>query len=371
VSLSLSSEPSREDLKRAFLRANGFADLRRERLPGDASTRSYERLHAPDGSTLILMDQPPQNETAPCPPDATPEERLALGYNASARLAAGRTDAFAATAGYLTGRGLSAPTVRALDPEDGFAMLEDLGDELFARRVERGEPEAELYEAAVDALVRLHAEPPPAELEGYGVRWPLLSYDDLALRTGCDLFLTWWPAYRGLDPFPAEALAEWEAAWAPVRARGEAGATVFAHRDYHAENLVWRPEREGPARVGMLDFQDALRAHPAWDLLSLLQDARRDVAPELEAAMLERYLAARPEVEREAFLADYRALAGLNNTRILFIFARQIAHFGRPRYVEFMPRTWGHLHRNLADPALSAVRAWFDRWLAPDLRTPR
>ena len=371
MSLSLTSEPSREDLTRAFLRANGFADLRRERMAGDASTRMYERLHRPDGGTLILMNQPPQDETAPCPPDATPAERIALGYNASARLAAGRTDAFAAVAGYLQDRGLSAPAVLALDAAQGFAVLEDLGDELFAVRVARGEPETPLYETAVDALVRLHAEPPPAVLHGYGSEWPLLAYDDLALATGCDLFLTWWPKYRGLAPFPAEALAEWEAAWAPIRARGEAGATVFAHRDYHAENLVWRPEREGPARVGMLDFQDALRAHPAWDLLSLLQDARRDVSPALEAAMLERYLAARPEVEREAFLAHYRALAGLNNTRILFIFARQIAHFGRPRYVDYMPRTWAHLHRNLADPALAAVRAWFDRWLRPEMRTPR
>jgi aminoglycoside/choline kinase family phosphotransferase len=193
----------------------------------------------------------------------------------------------------------------------------------------------------------------------------------LALATGCDLFLSWWPTYRGSEAFPPEAHAEWEQAWAPIRDRGEAGAAVFAHRDYHAENLVWRADREGVARVGLLDFQDALRAHPAWDLLSLLQDARRDVPVELETEMLERYLAARPEVEREAFLADYRALAGLNNTRILFIFARQIAHFGRPRYAEFMPRTWALLHRNLDDPALAAVRAWFDRWLPPELRTVR
>jgi hypothetical protein len=367
----LTPESGREELKRAFLATNGFGEARRERLPGDASTRSYERLHRGAGSVLILMDQPPQAETAPCPPEASPAERRALGYNASARLAAGRIDAFAAVAGYLSARGLSAPRLLALDAEAGFAVLEDLGDELFARRVERGEPEAPLYEAAVDLLAELHAERPPEVLEGYGARWPLLAYDDLALSTGCDLFLTWWPVYRGLEPFPAEALAGWEAAWAPIRARGEAGATAFAHRDYHAENLLWLPERGGAARVGLLDFQDALRAHPAWDLLSLLQDARRDVAPELESAMLDRYLAARPETDREAFLADYRALAGLNNTRILFIFARQIAHFGRPRYVEFMPRTWAHLHRNLADPALAGVRAWFDRWLAPEHRRPR
>jgi hypothetical protein len=367
----LKSEPSRQDLVRAFLQDNGFGDLRIEPMSGDASTRSYARLHPPGGGALILMDQPPQHETAPCPPDATPEQRRALGYNASARLAAGRIDAFASVAGYLRNRGLAAPEMLALDAEAGLAVLEDLGDDLFANRIAAGGEEQPLYEAAVDVLVRLHAEPPPALLEGSGLQWPLLAYDDLALATGCDLFLTWWPVYRDLEPFGPEALAEWEAAWAPIRARGEAGATVFTHRDYHAENLVWRPEQPGPSSVGLLDFQDALRAHPAWDLLSLLQDARRDVPPALEAAMLDRYLAARPEVDREPFLADYRALAGLNNTRILFIFARQIAHFGRPRYVDFMPRTWAHLHRNLADPALAAVNAWFDRWLAPELRTPR
>lgn len=362
----------RDDARRAFLNASGFGERRVQPLAGDASTRAYFRLHGA-GAPLILMDQPAQRETAPCPPDATPDERRALGYNASARLAAGRIDAFAATAGYLRGRGLSAPEVVALDADAGFAVLEDLGDEpdRFADRIRAGEPEAPLYAAAVDLLARLHEESPPETLEGYGARWPLLTYDDLALRTGCDLFLEWWPTYRELNPFPPEAVAEWDAAWAPIRARGEAGASVFTHRDYHAENLVWRPERDGLARVGLLDFQDALRAHSAWDLLSLLQDARRDVSPELEAAMLERYLAARPQTDRDAFLADYRALAGLNNTRILFIFARQIAHFGRPQYVRFMPRTWAHLHRNLADPALADVRAWFDRWLPPEQRTPR
>lgn len=368
----MNSASPREALKAAFLAEAGFGDARREALAGDASTRAYERLHLPTGATLIFMDQPPRAETAPCPPDATREERIALGYNASARLAAGRTDAFAACAGYLRARGLSAPRVEALDAANGLAVLEDLGDSLFARRVEAGDAAEPMYAAAVDVLVGLHAERPPEVLECDGARWPLLAYDDLALATGCDLFLEWWPKYRGLDPWPAEAAAEWEAAWAPVRARGEAGASVFTHRDYHAENLVWLPERVGAARVGLLDFQDALRAHPAWDLLSLLQDARRDVPAELERAMLDRYLAARPEVDPEAFEADYFALAALNHVRILGpIFARQVVFFGRPRYAAFMPREWASLHRCLERPALTQVRAWFDGWLAPEHRTVR
>ena len=157
------------------------------------------------------------------------------------------------------------------------------------------------------------------------------------------------------------AAAEWEALWAPIRARGVAGAEVFCHRDYHAENLVWLPGRPGIRKVGMLDFQDALRAHPAWDLSMLLHDGRRDVSPERESASLERYLAARPGVDRDQFLADYRGLGALNSARILFIFARQVASFKRPRYAAFMPRMWRYLDRCLEAPELAPLKAWFAR----------
>jgi len=362
----LSSE--RDALKAQFLAAHGLAGAAREPLAGDASTRLYERLQPTGGANLIFMDQPPAAETQPCPPDATPDQRRALGYNASARLAAGRVDAFVAVAGYLRGRGFSAPQILAADPVLGLAVLEDLGDDLFARRIAEGEAEAPLYEAAVDLQVALHAEPPPAVLEAEGARWPLLAYDDLALRTGADLFLDWWPRFAETRAFSHEATLEWEALWSQIRARGAAGAGVFTHRDFHAENLVWLPDRVGVARVGLLDFQDAVRAHPAWDLLHLLQDARRDVSPALEARMLERYLAAKPGVDQAAFLADYRGLAALNAARILFIFARQVTGFGRPRYRALMPRVWRALERNLADPALESLRAWFDREVPPETR---
>ena len=351
----------REAEKAAFLAANGLGDARRERLAGDASTRLYERLHRADGPSLIFMDQPPNAETAPCPPDATPDQRRALGYNASARLAAGRVEAFVACAAYLHGRGLSSPEVVVADAPAGLAVLEDLGDDLYARLIEAGADETPLYDGAIDALVHLHAEPPPAKLVGPGAEWPLLVYDDLALQTGGLMFLEWWPKYIGQAPFSPEAAAEWEALWAPIRARGVAGASVFCHRDYHAENLIWLPERQGIRKVGLLDFQDALRAHPAWDLSMLLHDGRRDVSPDRETAALERYLAARPNVDREQFLADYHGLGALNSARILFIFARQVAGFGRPKYAAFVPRMWRYLDRCLADPSLAGVKAWFDR----------
>ena len=202
---------------------------------------------------------------------------------------------------------------------------------------------------------------PPAVLEAHGATWPLLAYDQLALATADGLFLEWLPRLKpGLD-FGADAAAEWEALWAPLRARGEAGATVFCHRDFHAENLIWLPARAGAARAGLIDFQDAVRAHPAWDLSMLLHDARRQIAPELEAAALDRYLAARPELDREQFLGDYRALGALNIMRILGIFSRLVTRDSKPKYRAFMPRTWRYLERNLTDPALAGLAGWFDR----------
>jgi hypothetical protein len=201
----------RQEQRRAFLDAAGLATARREPLAGDASTRRYERLHRPNGASLILMDQPPSLEAEPCPPAATPGERAALGYNALARLAAGRVEAFVACAGYLNGLGLSAPRVVFADPPAGFAVLEDLGDDLFARLMAAGADEAPLYEGAIAVLARLHAETPTDFLSGYGARWPLLAYDDLALKTGADLLPQWLPRFTGAPAPSAEAMVEWDA----------------------------------------------------------------------------------------------------------------------------------------------------------------
>ena len=359
----------REGAKAAFLAAHGLAAARREPMAGDASTRLYERLRLPGGGTLIFMDQPPNAETQPCPPGATPDERRALGYNAMARLAAGRVEAFIACAGWLRSQGLSAPGVVASDAAEGLAVLEDLGDDLYATLIAGGRDETPLYDAAVDGLVRLHAERPPGVLRADGATWPLLTYDAMALRVGADLFVEWWPKFAGLAPFAEAALEDWEAFWTPIWARGEAGAAVYCHRDYHAENLIWLPDRPGPANVGLLDLQDALCAHPAWDFSMLLHDGRRDVSEEREAAARSRSFAARPEVDRDAFLADYHALGALNVIRILFIFARQVAGFGRPKYRAFTPRMWRYLERCMkASPELGPLRAWLDANVPVDAR---
>jgi aminoglycoside/choline kinase family phosphotransferase len=362
------STAEREAKIAAFLQAVGLG-TELHWLPSDASTRRYARLSGPDGRPLILMDAPPTVESAPCGPEADAETRRRAGYNALARLAACRVDAFVGAATYLHDRGLSAPEVLAFDVEQGLAVIEDLGDALFARLVEAGADPEPLYAAAIDLLRRLHAEPAPEVLPVKGGEgWPLLTYDALALKTGADLFLEWWPKYSGLAQFSEDAVAEWSALWAQVQARGEQGASVFAHRDYHAENLLWLEDRDGLARIGLLDFQDAVRAHPAWDLLSLLQDARRDVEPELEQAMLARYLDGRPAAERAAFLSDYAGLAALNNARITGLFARLLVRDGKPRYRAFLPRMWRMLARNLDHPDMAGLKAWFERNVPAEAR---
>lgn len=349
----------REAIKRRFLLSSGFAEAIRQPLPGDASTRRYERLVRADGSTYMLMDQAPALESQPCRLHETESERRLSGYNAMARLAAGRIEAFVAAAHYLRAQGLSAPEIIEVDAAAGLLISEDLGDDLFAALIAKGQDETPLYLSAIEAQARLHELSPPDVLDG---GWPLLSYDNLALKTGADLFIDWYPKFDHRASVNETAAVEWEALWAPLRQRAEVGASVFVHRDYHAENLMWLPQREGVARVGMIDFQDALRAHPSWDLLSLLQDARRDVSPELEATCLAHYFSLRPKVDQRAFMRDYTALATLNEARILGIFARLIVRDHKPRYEAFMPRMWAHLGRNLKADGMEGLREWFERY---------
>lgn len=358
----------RETRRLDFLNAAGLADAVRTPLPGDASTRRYERLTTPSGATLMLMDQPPATESQPCDPFWSPAQRHASGWNAVARLSAGRIEAFAAVAEHLRRAGLSAPEIMAVDAPSDLAVIEDFGDDLFARVIETGEPEEQMYTAAVQSLVILHETPTPDVLAGPAGDWPLLSYDETALQGGADLFVQWLPKLDRSLSFGDTAMEEWQGAWGPVVTQGAAEATVMAHRDFHAENLIWLPHRGGFARAGMIDFQDAVRTHPAWDLHSLLQDARRDLGGGIEARVLDSYFRQRPQVDRAAFMQTYAALAALNEARILGIFARLIARDGKPRYRQFMPRVWAHLNANLNKPGLEAVAAWFDRHVPTEAR---
>ncbi len=353
----------RETVKADFLARAGLAHAQRMPLPGDASTRRYERLTTPDGQSLMLMDAPPLAESPPCDPAWSAQQRIAAGWNATARLAAGSVAAFAAVAAHLRSVGLSAPVVHALDAPLGLAVVEDFGEGVFARLIEQGADESELYFAAIDALAALHAAPTPSVLQGPGGPWPLLTYDAVALKAGADLFVDWLAEAEASSWISAmQARAEWDALWADIaRSRRGGRPGDGAPRLPRREPDLAARTASGAARVGMIDFQDALVAHPSWDLHSLLQDARRDVPPELEAQALARYFAHRPELDRDAFLADYATLAALNEARIIGVFARLVVRDGKPRYLDFMPRMWRQLERNLQNPALADVKAWFDR----------
>lgn len=336
----------------------GFAAAQRIALAGDASTRRYERLLLP-GRRAILMDAPPRAEGAPCPPDATPAERRAMGWNASARLAASRVEAFAAVSAYLASLGLAAPEIYGADLDAGFMVLEDLGDGLFANVIdEQGADELELYRTAALVLAQAHGSPPPARMSGpSGASWPLLEYDALALEVNVDLFVEWLPRAAEVR-IDAAAQARWERIRDALIVKALGFPRAFTIRDYHAENLIWLPEREGLRRVGLLDYQDAVRGWRGWDFAMLLDDARRDVSEAAREAAIRAYLDA-VGAEDAPFRRELAVLGTLNALRILGRFA-QLTHDGRAKYAAFMPREWGHLARNLRHPALEEASAFVE-----------
>lgn len=298
----------RRALSEAFVARAGWGDAARAFLAGDASDRSYDRLRR-GAESAVLMDAPPGKGDDPA--------------------------TFAAIAAHLAGLGLSPPRVLAADYEHGFLLLEDLGDGLFARILERApEREDALYAAAVDVLVALQSAPAMAGL-------PDLSAEDWA--RAAEFAFSWWQfGVTGEAGGDLSVLA---------RLIGEHadGPRVMILRDYHAENLLWLPERAGVARVGLLDFQLGQMGQPAYDLVSLLQDARRDVSPATEAAMVARFAAATGARRFDLAYAIWGAQRAL---RILGIFARLCLKGGKAGYLELMPRVWGQLQRNLAHPGL-------------------
>jgi len=361
----------REQAMRDFLRASGWGNAMVAPLPGDASTRRYARLHL-DGRQAMLMDQPQGAETPAAPPGATESARRALGYNAVARLAGADCARFAAVADWLRTQGLSAPEVQAADHAQGFAVLEDLGDDLFADVLAKGGDETELYRAAVSVLARIHAQEAPAELASGK---PLYAYDTVALLAETDLLTEWYLPLALGRPTTADEAGTHRALWAAALAQIEGGRRVFVHRDYHAQNLLWLPQRQGIARVGLIDFQDAVAGSPAYDLISLTEDARRDVAPAVAADAVAHYLAQMAAqgtpVDEAAFRREMAVMAAQRNAKIVGIFARLFKRDGKPRYLDLLPRVWGHLDRDLEHPAMADLRAWYDRTIPSGQRLVR
>lgn len=336
-----------------FLANTGWESANRAQLGQDASTRRYFRLIQATGQTALLMDAP-SVESAPCPPEADEATRLEMGWNAASRLAASRIDAFTAIAEYLRNRGFSAPKVLLEDAQVGFALIEDFGlDREFARLIARGEQsETKLYAAAASAMAALHAEPAPKQIRD----WPILDYDALALRVNADIFPEWLPQLEPDMHFTSAHLPQWEHERDALIEHAMTFPRDFGLRDYHAENLLWLPDRDGHARVGLLDFQDAVNGWDGWEMAMLVQDARRTVSHEASEAAITAYLDATGKT-RQAFDTRLAVLGALNALRITGLFARLPVRDKKPRYLDFMPRQQYLLAQNLRHPACAGMAA--------------
>jgi tRNA threonylcarbamoyl adenosine modification protein YjeE len=343
-----------------FLDATPYASADTQYLQGDASTRSYARLVLPDRSAILM--------NAPRQPDGPPI-RDGKPYSALVHLAEDVTP-FVAVSSALRERGLSAPAIYAFDLDEGFVVVEDLGDRLFGAELARGMKHAELWRTAVDVLLALAATPAPESIPiGGHAPYRLPAFDAEAMLIEASLLIDWfWPALHGKG-MPASLRDEFTALWWPLLEQAANAGQGWVLRDYHSPNLMWLPERKGIARVGILDFQDALKGPLAYDLVSLLQDARLDVPEALEREQLDRYCAART-AQGEPFSDDhfrtlYATLGAQRNSKILGIFARLAKRDGKRGYLAHIPRVARHLERDLAHPALASLRQFYEREFPP------
>jgi N-acetylmuramate 1-kinase len=311
----------------AFLASAGWAGAEILPLAGDASFRRYFRVVDSD-RVAVLMDAPPPHE------DPRP---------------------FIHVAEYLTGIGLAAPRILARDLEQGLLLIEDFGSDRMREAVDADlAQESTIYAGVIDILIALHQQPPLAGLKAHGLQHWL---DEVTL------FTDWYCPALGLSVDKDSFLAAWRQVLAPVDAEGQ---TVTELRDFHAENVMLIAGGVGIGRFGLLDFQDALIGHPAYDLVSMLEDARRDVSPAVERAELDRYMAVTGQ--GVAFEQAYWALGAQRNTRILGVFVRLWKRDDKPHYRSFQSRMWGLLERDLEHPSLAPVKTWFDTHIPAEAR---
>ena len=349
----------------AFLRDTGWSDAHVLYLQGDASTRRYARL-VRNGDSAILMDAPRQPDGPPIR-DGKPYSRIAN--------LAEDVRPYVAVAGELQKVGLSAPGIKAQDLDRGLLLTEDLGDEVFGASVLKGANQSDLWKPAVDVLVRMRRHPVPATMplaDGSAHRLPPM--DRAALQIEVELLIDWyWPAIKG-SPVPADSRADYLARWNALFDQLLALPTGWILRDFHSPNLMWLPQRTGLQRVGVLDFQDALEGNPAYDLVSLLQDARIDVPVEIEQELFQHYCttaaATDPTFDEPSFRFAYSVLGAQRNTKILGIFTRLAHRDGKTQYLRHIPRIWGYLERDLEHATLQPLKAWYDSHFPQQGRTP-
>ncbi|MGE0717453.1 MAG: aminoglycoside phosphotransferase family protein [Alphaproteobacteria bacterium] len=317
-----------------FLERAGWATAERRPLAGDASFRHYLRLTR-GGETAVLMDAPPPME------DVRP---------------------FLHVAGILSAIGLSAPAIIAADVDHGLVLEEDLGDGTYARLLAAGADETALYRLAVDVLIALQERVPADAVAS------LAPYDITRILDELTVLVDWFlPAASG-EPTPAALRVDFLECWRGVLEAAPLGPPTLVLRDHHIANLIWLPERPGVAACGLLDFQDAVAGPRAYDLVSLLEDVRRDVPPAVQAAMRDHYAARAGIADRADFDHAYAVLGAQRNCRIAGVFTRLDRRDGKPGYLPWMPRVWRLVEADLAHPALAPVARWLDRHIPPALR---
>jgi N-acetylmuramate 1-kinase len=355
-----SAQVDRFSALQRFLRKAGYADAARRRMPGDASTRSYARLRRDDGGVILM--------NAPRRPDG-PAIYHGKSYSAAVHLAED-VKPFVAIADGLRSHGISAPAIHHADLDDGFLITEDFGFGSFVEGTPPA-PIAERYLAATDMLAALHRQalPPSLPLKtGSHYDIPVFDVDALLVEVG--LMPEWYLPDRGValtDPLRTEFAAMWR----ELLSRIAAVPTTWVLRDFHSPNLIWLDERADIKKVGVIDFQDAVLGPAAYDVVSLAQDARIDIAEPLELALLTRYIKGRrlanPGFDPAAFAELYAIMSAQRNTRLLGTFARLNRRDGKPHYLRHQPRIWSYLHRSLAHPSLAALRQWYSNNVPPPL----
>ncbi len=316
---------NRLQMRNDFIQSSGWANAQVTTVAGDASNRSYERLINSTGHSVILMNAPPEKDENVRP--------------------------FVQILNVLRDNGLAAPELLRADIENGFLLLEDLGNDLFSQ-VCKTNPDVEptLYRASIDVLLKLHKIKTPQNIAPYN----LATY----LREA-DLITDWYipsATGRAVKKASIEAYRN-EISTACNRIHNTDSVLVL--RDYHAENLLWLTEREGLKKVGLLDFQDALIGHPAYDLVSLLEDARRDTPKQLQTDM-KAYFIQNSDVDPEHFNYAYATIGAQRNLKIIGIFARLCVRDTKPQYVDLIPRVWAHLQHDLSHPNLKSLKNWVD-----------
>ena len=317
-----------------MLARNGLVDAGREPLPGDASFRRYVRLRA-RGHSVMLMDAPPEHENV---------------------------RNFVLIARHLEALGLSAPRVLDVDEVHGLALVEDLGETTFTRLLDGGADPEPLYDLAVDVLVALHEHPRAKAID-------VPVFDRPILLDGVATFVEWWwPAATGRTP-SAPVVEAWSEAWRQALAVVDTAIPrTLVLRDFHVDNLMRLEGRSGVAGCGLLDFQDALIGPAPYDLVSLAEDARRDLDPALRRRITARYLDARPDVDRAAFAASSAVLAAQRHARVIGVFTRLWQRDGKPGYLRHLPRLWSLFEARLAEPPLAPVANWVETNVPRSLR---